>query len=587
MADEINIKFGGDASELERELKKAKEAVAKLQQSVKKSGDEIESSFAKRGKQAIKELQSASKTLQAEFGKIEKAASFAGSVVGVIGQIDKLGSSIASLRGETERYESAQTEINKTFSDTAAQLAKYVDASSIIEDFSVGIAASMAGATAFVSSLGDEFDLLFRTAKHTLNSIPLMADVISESFDGLNTDFGALDRNLKAVLTEMGEGRELQKLHDESLAAGGAIGKAATAAQEAANAVLNARNAANEAAPAVDNLTESTDKLAASLSGDFLKQLDKLAAIEFRADQKSLEGVEKISAAYAKQFLQVYNVQQALKDLHLTEEQRGQAAQKVFDTIEALHEAEAAEKQKVIDKDEAARQKVIDKDEAARQKIIDKDEADKETARKRDLAAATKHEEELTALRITTASAVGDAFGMTSDIINDMLRNSEGKSKKQMRTLFGLQKAAAIGQATIAGVQASMLALATPPGPPFTFPLAATVGAMAAANVAVIASQEAPFHVGSRVSDLASDEMRITRREGLAVLTPQGIQSGGAEAVANANAGMTAASSSQPLVFQYQHQMFDATIEDNIKRSNSPLGAVLRSSSYGHRRRNG
>jgi len=81
--------------------------------------------------------------------------------------------------------------------------------------------------------------------------------------------------------------------------------------------------------------------------------------------------------------------------------------------------------------------------------------------------------------------------------------------------------------------------------------------------------------------------MRITRREGLAVLTPQGIQSGGAEAVANANAGMAPAASSQPLVFQYQHQMFDATIEDNIKRSNSPLGAVLRSSSYGHRRRNG
>jgi len=213
-------------------------------------------------------------------------------------------------------------------------------------------------------------------------------------------------------------------------------------------------------------LTESTDKLSNSLSGDFLKQLDKLATIEFRADQKSLEGVEKISAAYAKQFLQVYNVQQALKDLHLTEEQRGQAAQKVFDTIEALHEAEAADKQKVIDKDEAARQKVVEsiikQEEAKSLAIIEITEARLEEER----AAAAKHEEELAALRMTTASAVGDAFGMTSDIINDLLRDSEGKSKKQMRTLFGLQKAAAIGQATIAGVQASMLALATPPGPP-------------------------------------------------------------------------------------------------------------------------
>lgn len=586
MADEINIKFGGDASQLQQELTKAKAAVVKLQKSVKASGDEIQSSFAKRGKRAVKELQSASKALQVEFGKIEKAASFAGSVVGVVSQIDKLGSSIAGLRGETERYEAAQTEINKTFSDTASQLAKYVDASAIIEDFSVGIAASMAGATAFVSSLGDEFDLLLRTAKHTLSSIPLMAEVISDSFDGLNTDFDALDRSLKAVLTEMGEGRELQKLHDESIAAGGAIGQAATAAQEAANAVLNARNAANEAAPAVDNLTESTDKLAASLSGDFLEQLDKLAAIEFRADQKSLEGVEKISAAYAKQFLEVYNVEQALKDLHLTEEQRAQAAKKVFDTIEALHEAEGAEKQKVIDKDEAASQKALDTRLEAERKAADERLAILEDDANQALATALQHEEELTALRATTASAVGDAFGQTSDIIADMLGKSENMSKKQMRTLFGLQKAAAIGQATIAGIQAAAMALATPPGPPFTYPLAATVGAMSAANVAAIAAQSPPFHIGSRAADLAPDEMRITRREGLAVLTPQGIQSGGAEAVANANAGIPQ-TDQQTIVFQYQHQMFDATIEDNLKRPNSPLGSVLRSSSYGHRRRNG
>jgi len=580
VADEINIVFGGDASQLERELEKAKQAVSKLQKSVKKSGDQIHDSFAKLGKRAVKELTSATKTLQSEFKSVENAAGFAGNVVGVIAEIDKLGSSIAGLRGETKRYNAAQTEINDTFAATASELAQYIDATSIIEDFSVGIAASMAGAGAFVSSLTDEFVLMFDTAKLVLKSIPDMARVVSDSFDGLNTDFEALDKSLLAVMSDMG-GAELKKLHDDSLEAGGAIGKAATAAREAAAALLSARGAAEETAPAVEKLVSSADGV-----DEWAKSLAKLSGLEFGADQKSLEGVEKISAAYAKQFQKVYDLQQLLEKLARTEEDRGVVSEQVSATIEALHDAEAADKQKVIDKEEAALEKQVARKIKAEEDIVAGIVSAQEAKDAEEVARLEKHETDLADLRATTAAAVGDAFGKTSDLIGDMLKNSEGKTKKQMRTLFGLQKASSIAQTTIAGVQAAMMALATPPGPPFTFPLAAVVGGMAAANVATIAAQAPPFHIGSRAADLAPDEMRITRREGLAVLSPQGIQSGGAEAVANANAGMTS-SGSQTMVFQYQHQMFDATIEDNLKRPNSPLGSVLRSSSYGHRRRNG
>lgn len=581
MADEINIKFGGDASELEQELNKAKEAVARLQESVKKSGDEIESSFAKRGKKALKELKSATTTAITEFKKVQNAANFAGSIVGVIGQVDKLGGSIANLRGEVDRYDQAQTEINATFTKTAEELAKYIDATSIIEDFSVGIAASFAGAGAFVTSLADDFDLLFKTASFTLRSIPAMADIISDSFDGLDTDIDALDRSLKALLTETAEGRELAKLHDQSLETGGAIGKAAQAAQEAANAILSTRAAAKETVPELEKLGDSSSDLE-----DLEKALSKLGRIEKGAQEKQLEGVEKISAAYSRQFLAVYNIEQAINDLTLTEEQRVQAAEQIFATLEALHEAEAADKQKFRDKEAEENQKALDARLKREKKAADERLALLEDEANEALQKALRFQEGVKSIKEQNIQAVAEFMGETSDIVTDLMKRSEGKNKAQAKAMFAIQKATAIAQATINGALAVSQALTQFPGPPVTFPLAKTVGAMALVNVAQIAAQSPSFHIGTRVADLAPDEMRITRREGLAVLTPQGIQSGGAEAVANANAGIKQ-EGQQTVVFMYEHQMFDATIEDNVRRPNSPLGAMIRRSSYGHRRRNG
>lgn len=59
------------------------------------------------------------------------------------------------------------------------------------------------------------------------------------------------------------------------------------------------------------------------------------------------------------------------------------------------------------------------------------------------------------------------------------------------KELFMIGKAAAIANATISGVQAVMVALASAP-PPFNFVLAGLVGAAAAVNIAKIASQSPP-----------------------------------------------------------------------------------------------
>lgn len=58
--------------------------------------------------------------------------------------------------------------------------------------------------------------------------------------------------------------------------------------------------------------------------------------------------------------------------------------------------------------------------------------------------------------------------------------------------MFEVGKAAAIAQATISGYQAVQLALASPPGPPWSFGLAALVGIQTAENVAKISGTSPP-----------------------------------------------------------------------------------------------
>lgn len=62
-----------------------------------------------------------------------------------------------------------------------------------------------------------------------------------------------------------------------------------------------------------------------------------------------------------------------------------------------------------------------------------------------------------------------------------LLRTAGGQS-------FATSKAFALGEATVRGILAVQEALASPPGPPFTIPLAASIAALTAANVAAIAA---------------------------------------------------------------------------------------------------
>jgi len=587
VADEINIKFGGETGDLETALKRVTGEIGKLNTQVEKTGDEIQDAFSAESRRAVDQMRA---------------------------RTDALKRSVKKLADEEGRAIKTSTSMTATLSKlrTVTEWTKwgFEMGARALETFVSGILDAIISADEFIQELDGIQNPLFEFSQATEESIEKVnvkletmtglskalrvqlaeefTPIVGTVTDAVNNLALAYGKVNKKIL-EATDGSKGLGVIIGDLLSGGSLTKLKQGA-EALNMVFGFQSEElDDLETQFAELDPQLKKTAAQFdkTGDSIeKALKKFQAIEFRADQKSLEGVDKISAAYAKQQEEVKDLRNELLNLNLTEGQRDLVAAASFEALQALQEAELTERQKLLDKAAEQRKKAAEKrieEEKATADAIDAIKKEKEAD---ELARLTQHEEELAALRVMTASAVGDAFGQASEMIGDMLKNTEGKSKKQMRTLFGLQKLASIGQTTIAGVQASMLALATPPGPPATFPLAAIVAGMAAANVAAIAAQSPPFHIGSRAADLAPDEMRITRREGLAVLTPQGIQSGGAEAVANANAGVSS-NGAQTVVFQYQHQMFDATIEDNLKRTNSPLGSVLRSSSYGHRRRNG
>ena len=104
-----------------------------------------------------------------------------------------------------------------------------------------------------------------------------------------------------------------------------------------------------------------------------------------------------------------------------------------------------------------------------------------------------------------------------------------GLSSSGNRKLAAIGKAAAVADAVISGILATQKALAAPPGPPYTIPMAAITAGMAAVNVAKIVSTPLPgfrtggeFRVGgSGGEDSQTVAFRGSPNETVSIKTPQ------------------------------------------------------------------
>jgi hypothetical protein len=187
--------------------------------------------------------------------------------------------------------------------------------------------------------------------------------------------------------------------------------------------------------------------------------------------------------------------------------------------------------------------------------------------------------------RLSDSFAFADAtIGVGQMILDATMAQQDlttESGRQQARKQFYLQKGVSLANAAISTAAAVAGALANPPAPPYSIPQAIAAGAFGSAQIGIISAQQPSFHIGSRAGDLAPDEATITRRERMGVLTPQGIQAGGADAIARANAGLS--DMGGPMILQLGGDFFDAAAKRAAKTGGAFSRSVRQRSKVGHR----
>lgn len=189
-------------------------------------------------------------------------------------------------------------------------------------------------------------------------------------------------------------------------------------------------------------------------------------------------------------------------------------------------------------------------------------------------------EDELAMQRRMQARKSLEIASMVTDGLLQLYDTRTKGGKKAARATFAVDKALRAGQAAMNGATAVTAALATPP--PFNIPLAALIGAQAAAQVAIIAKQRPQFHTGTAN---AADEFVMRQNERLAVLTKQATDSGIEQQIDRANGGLSPMGGTVSLTIG--HRAFDAQMTEAGRRSGSGLQRALQANrpAPGHSRR--
>ncbi len=192
-------------------------------------------------------------------------------------------------------------------------------------------------------------------------------------------------------------------------------------------------------------------------------------AVELRTEAEASEAVVKVQGEF----------NEAVKESkQIAEDNRAAAAQATIDANQAQADTVAAQneisaiqarfKARKNDEEEAAAAELEGKNQEATDTL--QEQTDTELQIVEDGEKAKRKVRKITLEEgLALSKATFGAFAAVAQ---------EGGFKA-----FGIGKAFAVAQATVSGIQAVQAALASPPGPPFTIPLAAAVGVLQARNV--------------------------------------------------------------------------------------------------------
>lgn len=339
----------------------------------------------------------------------------------------------------------------------------------------------------------------------------------------------------------------------------GKIHATADANEKAAEATEAARKAAEaharalaEEAAAFDRLVEAAARenaRVATLTGGIQELLDQAEA----TDAGRLQGMAKIDAAHEKVLKGIAEEKIGLLLLAKTDVEREMAGNAAATARAAEMEAYAEAVEQEAATAEAAYQKRVDAFTAAEKARVD-------AARAADAAIADSAE--------GLFSLVADASGLASE------RMSE-KNKAAALAFFNVQKAAAIGQATMATYNAAAQALAIPPAPNLVAAgLAAGAGAI---HIAGIAATPAPsFDDTPQMMVANKGRTNVSLKDGdhfVAAQNPADLaaQVGGAGVTYN--------------VFKLGHRILDVQLAQNLRAGGTLSRVQSAGGRVGHSRR--
>ena len=198
------------------------------------------------------------------------------------------------------------------------------------------------------------------------------------------------------------------------------------------------------------------------------------------------------------------------------------------------------------------------------------DALDAENAEKRKQRQEEIKQKELETVQASLSASAG-LFGALSDIYGLTADSRSKADKKAAMKAFRTQKALSMAAVAMSFAEAQMSALKS--GNPVMAAIQSVAAAAAfAASTARIASQKPSFHSGTGLVRAPSgvSEMNARLRAGEAVSTPLGAELIGRSNIERANAGMRPAGGSGAVSFQYEHKVFSQFIRDNI-RTRGPL----------------
>jgi hypothetical protein len=173
----------------------------------------------------------------------------------------------------------------------------------------------------------------------------------------------------------------------------------------------------------------------------------------------------------------------------------------------------------------------------------------------------------------SAAQATQQVAGAFGAFVESAFFDSDNLTRKQFEKLKRFQK----GMAVISAFTASAMALANPPGPPFTIPFAVAAFAQGMATVASIEGQQ--FHQGrggtpASSGAMAPDEQLARVRTNEVQTRQQAAQMGGGGPIT--------------VQFKVKHRVLQSVTDDNLKRGTGRTATrARRGSRVGHGRRRG